>query len=256
MWLRLPKAFEVGVVGTTFERALDRAMGNKQAFEGHVKQFFETLLPIDEASIAGPLQGVVQALGNYDFFRQRHIVPVWEENLEMPLRSTHRASRLGQAIQEAIGVDARKIDFLARQQFGYFGQYATKLSDVGRKEKRTFGAAEVGLFTGTPATQSLDVRWVKKRAAERGALGTKEWKIFRETYLEPYYKAKTDRQREARAKTLRQAAKRLRRKWAQSPPRPEAEEKAAKKRAKELGQSAPSRSVTRTSTFPFPAPTK
>lgn len=69
-----------------------------------------------------------------------------------------RASRFGQALQEAIGVDARKIDFLARQQFGYFGQYATKASDIGRPDKRTFGLAEVGLFTGTPATQSLDVQ--------------------------------------------------------------------------------------------------
>ena len=229
LWLRFPKAFEVGVVGTTFERALDRAMGNKKAFEGHFKQFLETILPVDESALAGPFQGVAQALANYEFFRQRHIVPTWEENLKLDLRNTERSSRLAQTLQKLVGVDARKIDFLTRNQFGYFGQYAAKASDIGRENRRSFGIDDIGLFRGSPATTSQDVAWVKDLASERGATQTKVWRNFKQDYLTPYYEATTNAQRDRLAKRMRQAATRLRREWERTPPRPDAEREAAKK---------------------------
>ena len=230
LWLRFPKAFEVGVVGTTFERALDRAMGNKKAFEGHFKQFLETILPVDESALAGPFQGVAQALANYEFFRQRHIVPTWEENLKLDLRNTERSSRLAQTLQKLVGVDARKIDFLTRNQFGYFGQYAAKASDIGRENRRSFGIDDIGLFRGSPATTSQDVAWVKDLASERGATQTKVWRNFKQDYLTPYYEATTNAQRDRLAKRMRQAATRLRREWERTPPRPDAEREAAKKK--------------------------
>ena len=223
LWLSLPKAFEIGVLGTSTERTLDYALGNKDAFSGHAKQIFETLMPVDEAALVGPFQVFVQAATNYDLFRQKHIVPTWEENLELGLRSTHRASRLGQAIQKVVGVDARKIDYLARGQFGYFGQYATKLSDIGRETRKGFGLEDTGFFKRGAGAQSLDVKWLRMTAAERGAEQSKPWKAFKDEYLSPYYEAQSDEERERLAKDMRTAAKRLRQEWEATPPRPEAE---------------------------------
>lgn len=228
LWFHLPKPFELGMIGSSVERLMDRAAGNEKAFEGHGSQLWHTLLPVDEGALAGPFQGVVQALTNYDLFRQKHIVPIFEENLELGLRKTWRASRLGQLIQEVVGVDARKIDFLARQQFGYFGQYATRLSDIGRPEARTMGMTDTGLFKGAPAAAALDVQWVMNRAKERGALSTKEFRQFRE-HVNRYYDAESRVMKEAAAKALRFQAARLRAKWEANPPRPKAEQKRAKK---------------------------
>lgn len=79
-----------------------------------------------------------------DFFRDRYIIPPYEVGLKTGDRTgTQNASRLGQVLQETIGVDARNIDFFLEEQFGYVGRLATDLSDIGRADRE--GAAEVAL---------------------------------------------------------------------------------------------------------------
>ena len=261
-WLSIPKAFEVGVLATTFERAMDYGLGNEKAFDGHVGAFLRTLLPIDEAAFGGPFQGIFQAVANYDFFRDRPIVPRYEENLALDLRNTHRASRLGQAIQSAIGVDARKIDFVVEQQFGYFGRYATKASDIGREEKRGFGLDTVGLFRGSPATAALDVQKIKEIATERGLVASRgknvdryqtvsavparptehvknpdavRFGVFRKL-LDAYYEAKGPEAKDAAAKILRREAAALRAIWEKTPPKQGAEEKVEITRKRDTGE--------------------
>ncbi|MBI4396814.1 MAG: zeta toxin family protein, partial [Elusimicrobia bacterium] len=160
LWLRIPKSFEIGVLATGVERALDLAMGNKKAFDGYTGSVARSLLPIDEAALTGPFRGIVQVLANYDFFRQKNIIPPDEAKLDLDLRSTDRGSRLGQALQKVIGVDARNIDFLAREMFGYFGEIAVNLSDTGRPEKRGVGLHTTGLVANSPAYNARDVQWV------------------------------------------------------------------------------------------------
>ena len=235
LWLRVPKPFEIGVLATTVERTIDQALGNDQAFEGHVGAFIRTMLPADEAALMGPFQALGQAAANKDFFRDRRPVPKFEEDLALELRSTHRASRLAQAIQEAIGVDARSIDFVLKQQFGYVGRYATSLSDTGRKGKG-LGLQDVGVFATSPGTTSPDVQWVIDMAKERGALRTKEWKNFRKRYMEPIWETEEAERRDLLKGQLRREAKRLRRRWERRPPRPKAEEKVKKRREREGGK--------------------
>jgi hypothetical protein len=254
LWLKVPKPFENGVVSTTIERAVDYAMGNEMAFDGHAGSLARTLMPIDEASFAGPYQAIFQAAANYDFFRDRPIVPRWEENLELELRNYNRASRLGQALQQAIGVDARKIDFVINQQFGYLGRYAADISDAGRKDRHGLTISSTGMVGYSPASVSLDAKKVAKIAEERGLVPSRakivdrlnhvkevrdnagkhpdslRYAVFRK-HLNEYYKAESREERDRLAALVRDEAKLLRTRWEKTPPREEATEKAGKKRA-------------------------
>lgn len=256
LWLKIPKPFENGVLASTFERTLDLSLGNSKAFDGHAGAFLRTLLPIDEASFAGPYQALFQAAANYDFFRDRPIVPRWEENLALELRTYNRASRLGQAIQRAIGVDARKIDFVIEQQFGYLGRYAVDASDTGRKDKHGLTLSSTGVLGSSPASTSIDARWVTDLAEERGLAPSKSkavqrikrvqdvhagdsrnvdaarYGVFRK-HLNEYYKAETSAERDRLSALIRSEATYLRTLWTKNPPKADAEEKAAEKRAKE-----------------------
>ena len=256
LWLKIPKPFENGVLASSFERAVDYGMGNEKAFDGHVGAFLRTLLPVDEASLAGPYQAFVQAMVNYDFFRDRAIVPRWEENLDLDLRSYNRASRLGQALQEAIGVDARKIDFVIQQQFGYLGRYAADLSDIGRKDRHGMTISATGVVSPSPSAHSIDAKWVTDKAEDRGvapshakavekirhvkditATASKNpdalrYGVFRH-HLNQYHKAESNEERDRLAKLVRDEAKYLRERWEKTPPRKDAAEKAGKKRATE-----------------------
>jgi hypothetical protein len=229
LWLALPKPFEMGAAATSIERMLDSAMGNERAFEGHWRSLANSFLPVDEQALFGPLQSAGAAIANYDFFRDRPIVPRHEENLELNLRRTDRASRLGQVLQRAVGVDARKLDFLVESQLGYMGKWATATSDIGRKDRQGFSASSTGVLRSDPVESALDVKWIHDKAVERGALGTKEWKRFQEVKNE-YHKAEGADAREAQGRKVRAAARKLRREWERHPPRPDAEKKLRRKR--------------------------
>lgn len=253
LWLKIPKPFENGVAASSFERGLDYAIGNDKAFDGHVGAFLRTLLPIDEASFMGPFQAFGQAMANYDFFRDRHIVPQWEENVDLELRSYNRASRLGQALQHAIGVDARKIDFMINQQFGYLGRYAADISDIGRKDRHGLTISASGVTGASPSSVSIDAKKVVEIAESRGVvagrskaldkikdirairpgiskdLDSARYAIFKR-HLNEVYKAESREERDRLAAIVRSDAKYLRELWEKKPPRQEATEKAKKKR--------------------------
>lgn len=172
MWLSIPKPFELGVAASGVERMIAWAKGRKNAFDGLGGSIARSTLPFDVGSLAGmPSPGLFEAAANYDFFRDRSIVPKWEEGLDLELRKgAGKASRLGQAIQQAIGVDARKVDFFIESQFGYAGRYAIQASDIGRAgERRPPTALEwIGLGTGTPGYSNPDVQWIMDTAERRG----------------------------------------------------------------------------------------
>jgi hypothetical protein len=153
LWLRIPKSYEMGVMAAGVERLLDKANGNPHAFEGYAGSLARSLLPVDESALSGPFRGLVQAFANHDFLRQKSIVPNYEDKLDLKLRNTASASRLGQALQKAVGVDARKIDFLMREMFGYVGGALTDISDIGRPDKRSkeMFLKQTGLFAPSPA---------------------------------------------------------------------------------------------------------
>jgi hypothetical protein len=212
IWIRIPKSFEIGILSTGVTRAIDKALGNDKALEGYGGSLLRGLFPFDEAALGGPFGGVLQTMANYDFFRQKHIVPTHEEKRDLDLRNMEHASRLAKGMRHFMGVDARKIDFLMRDMFGYAGSTAQALSDVGRKDKKRGLLRQTGIVAQSPAYASRDVQWVFDMAGRRGLENRPEFKMMK-GLLKVYFDSDTNIEKDKAAKELRNMAGMIRDSW-------------------------------------------
>ena len=209
-WLVIPKPFELGLPGAAVDRMLSAATGKKDAFDGYAGSVLKSFLP-DESAIAGPGKIATELMTNYDFFKEKAIVPSYENNLKLSLRDTEAASRAGKVLQKTIGwgdsrMDARKWDHFIQSQFSYFGKTALKLSDIGRDDSRNkFDLSDLGFFKGSPAYNSAVSMDVQKAASEYGLTSSSEYKAFKSA-SEAYFDAKGDKAKDAAAKSLRETA--------------------------------------------------
>lgn len=213
IWLRIPKPFEIGVLASGVERAIDKALGNEKAFEGYSSSLKKAAMPLDEsAMMGGPLKPIIENIVNYDTFRDKSIVPPYEDELALELRDSDKsASRLGQILQDVLNVDARKIDHYIESQFADIGRTATTLSDLGRDDKNIPSARLINLGTGVttaePGYGSPDVQWVLQQAKQVGIRKSPLGSL-----LSAVFDAKTEAARDQASKALRDAAKALREK--------------------------------------------
>lgn len=228
-WLSIPKPYELAIPQMGLDRLLSyKYADNKKAFDGLTEQVFKLLLPFDEGNIAGPYQTVIEGMANYDFFRERNIIPVDEDPLNLAMRHTETASRLGQLLQkfsqlEAIkyipfvrnlaNIDARKWDHFLQRQFSYTGAFALKLSDIGRDDSRhEFDFTDTGLFKRSPAYNAKSVQDMIAYAKEFGLTKTPAYKGFN-GIVGDYFNADTDEQREEIGKQLIDYSKELLGSW-------------------------------------------
>lgn len=160
LWLSIPKPFELGVFASSAERMIDKMwLGDDKAFDGYGGSVARTTIPVDDAALAGGYRPLVEVLANYDFFREKHIIPPNEEGMDLELRGTETASRLGKGLQETVGVDARLIDHLLKSGGGYFGDFAVITSDLGRDDTRNpMDLTTTGLFRHDPVYGSKSVQ--------------------------------------------------------------------------------------------------
>jgi len=209
-WLRIPKPFELGMLATGVEYAVDRAYGNENAFDGYAKELALSLLPMDESSIfGGGWRGVAEVAVNRDLFRDKPIVPSYEADLNLDRREgAKHASRLGQLIGFSIGRDPRDIDHLIRYFGTDFGDMVMTLSDVWRDDKTIPTSKPLnlvtGLFTDVPAYGAIDVQKVLDEARGVGIRG------LLKDELETFFEAKSNLERDKAAQALRAAATEIR----------------------------------------------
>jgi len=211
VWLRIPKPFELGVLATGVEYAIDQQLGNPSAGDGYFNDLAKSMMPVDETAIlGGGYKALVENWVNYDAFKGKHLIPPFEEGMRLDKREgAKRASRLGQLIGYSINVDPRKVDHLIDSLSGDFGDAAMTLSDIGREDKviplsKPLNYA-TGLFTDTPAYSAVDVQYVLDHARGVGVRG-----ILKDE-IDEFFAAKTAKERAAKAKALRTAATALRR---------------------------------------------
>jgi hypothetical protein len=178
-WASIPKAYEMGLLSAGIDRGLSLAYGNKKAFDGAAGSAAKSLIPLDEAAIAGPFKALVEDLANYDFFRQHHIVPSYEEGLDLALRKTDRASRIGQALSKVFGWDPRMIDHTIKTTTSYPGNYALKLSNIGREGGEHFSTSDLGFFKDSPLYNAKSVQEMMDVAERYGLTRTKEITEFK-----------------------------------------------------------------------------
>ncbi len=228
-WLSIPKPYELAIPLMGVDRLLSyKYADNKKAFDGLAPQVLKLILPFDEGNIAGPYQTVIEGMANYDFFRERNIIPIDEDALNLAMRHTETASRLGQLLQrfsqiEAIkyipfvqnlaDIDARKWDHFLQRQFSYTGAFALKLSDIGRDDSRhKFDFTDTGLFKRSPAYNSKSVQDMIAYAKEFGLTRVPAYKAFN-GIVGDYFNADTDEQREEIGNQLIDYSKELLKTW-------------------------------------------
>jgi hypothetical protein len=131
-WLAVPKPFELSLFGSALNRGMSYAEGNKKAFDGFAGTTYKSLMPIEGTDIAGPWQKMYEVSANYDFFRRKEIIPRSQSALDMSLRDTESASRIGKVIGDLMKADPRMVDHYIKGQFSYFGKAALELSNMGR----------------------------------------------------------------------------------------------------------------------------
>jgi hypothetical protein len=213
-WLSIPKPYELAIPQMGIDRLLSyKYANNKDAFQGFGGEVMKLLLPVDEGNIAGPYQTVIEGMANYDFFRERNIIPVDEDPLNLAMRHTETASRLGQLLQKFTSIDGRKWDHFLQRQFSYTGAFALKLSDIGRDDSRhEFDFTDTGLFKRSPAYNSVSVQNMIGYAKEFGLTKTPAYKAFN-GIVGDYFNADTDEQREEIGKRLIDYSKELYNTW-------------------------------------------
>lgn len=212
-WLSIPKPYELALPAAGIDRLLSYSKGYEKAFDGYDESIRKLLLPVDEGNLAGPYQGIIEGLTNYDFFREKNIVPPNEDPLNLALRHTETASRIGQLIQNIAGIDGRKVDHFIKRQFSYTGSIAIKLSDIGKEDSRhEFDLTDTGFFKRTPAYSSKSVQEMISYAKEWGLNRTPAYKGFNEI-VGKYFNAETGEDREKIAEEMIEYAKELLKLW-------------------------------------------
>lgn len=209
LWLSIPKPYELSLPGAAIDRALSYSLkGNKKAFDGYTGTVLKSLWPFDTGTIAGPYGTVIENLTNYDFFRDKRIIPEYENNLDLALRHTEVASNIGKIMQEVFQIDARKIDHFIKGQFGYVGNFALKLSDGGNK----FGMSDLGLFKESPAFNSPVVQELIDYAERFGLSQSTEYKDFKELNSKRF-DLKSDAEKQKSAEEIISKAKEILADW-------------------------------------------
>jgi len=170
LWISIPKAFEIGVMASGIERIMSKFVFDQDsAMDGYAASVGRSLMPVDDAAVAGGYRPIVEILTNHDFFRDKYIIPPDELKLNLEYRNTDKASRIGKLFQGMIGVDGRQIDYFVKSSGSYYGDFALRISDIGRGDSRyTFSMAQTGFFKNDPVYESKDVQWVYKFAEENG----------------------------------------------------------------------------------------
>ncbi|MGC3945366.1 MAG: hypothetical protein QM762_12770 [Chryseolinea sp.] len=209
MWITIPKPFEIGVLSTGAERVLSKyAFDQKGAMDGYYSSIARSIWPVDDAAIAGPFRSLVEVTANYDFFRDQHIIPPDQVGLKLENRDTSKASRLGQALQAVTGTDARMMDHLVKSSASYFGDFAVRLSDLGREDSRNkFSWANIGLLRNDPLYDSKDVQWVLTFVKENGIHWSDPLYQEMNQMISTYYETGDKQERSEIAKSVREFAR-------------------------------------------------
>jgi hypothetical protein len=220
-WLSIPKPYELGMLAAGVDRGLSAGYGyNINAFEGYAGDVFKAISPVDQSTLFGPAEPIIETISNYDEFRDKHIISPEEDELNLALRHTETASWLSQQIQKVAQIDARKIDFLIRSQFSYVGNEGLKLTDKAAKlagadiqtNRNDFDLTDLGIFKRTPAYNAPVVQDMMEFAKEWRLDRSREYKEFKNLAAK-YFDTDDDSKKEEYSKQMIDLAQNLLDTW-------------------------------------------
>lgn len=212
-FVAIPKPFELGVMASGADRLMDMYYGNEWAFEGYAGSIARAFIPFEESILAGPYKTMLEVNLNQDIWRDKMIIPYTEEKLKLSKRKYKaNGSRLSQAISGE-SMDPRKVDYFIQNTMSYFGDFALKLSDIGREDNRNqFSVADLPYFKRASAYSAPNVQWIMKTGKEEGWENTSEYRDF-SRYLSFSMTISDPKERNKVRKNLLKIAEQIRENW-------------------------------------------
>jgi hypothetical protein len=138
--IMFPKGQVQAMVSAMWEAYADKHNGNIGTWAKAMVDGGVIPTPIAHPMSILPFHGFQEAVSNYSWFYDKHIIPPDQEGLALDLRHVDGASRVSQFISQAAKkagweVDPRKIDHVLANDLGTAGIDAEQLSNLGSKEK-------------------------------------------------------------------------------------------------------------------------
>ena len=141
MWFTIPKPFELGITGTAFERlasVLKDGDDFDKAFQGYAGSLYRAAMPFSPEFGLGAFKPIFDTYANYSSFYGSTIISSDENDVAVNMREgTQKASNLGKAMRYIMSaggfgpdVDPRKIDYVIKNWFSYFGDIAMATSNI------------------------------------------------------------------------------------------------------------------------------
>ena len=158
-------------------------MGRKNAWEKFDKSLVRGLMPIDpDALLGGPFKPFAEVMTNYDFLRDKRIIPAYEEGMRVEFRKlAQNSSAMGRVIADISNAifdanwDPRFVDKTISGTLFTPGVWAMRTSDLAEgaitgdsgKTKRAVNGlinSVTGLFVDSPGSASQDVNYILDQA--------------------------------------------------------------------------------------------
>jgi len=233
-WIAIPKGFEVGVVGSMFQRAFDYFLiGDKDAFKNSTLQNALTaMMPFDENSFLSTLSGLIIAIGKKDQFRQKYVVNPRDLQKDIRERNNEQASEFGKHLMEASGwvnskvgpekinkpfIDPKVADALIKSYTTYFGgaflkTYESVFGDKKKDSYYNWDWSTTGWFRRQEIYGSIDVQWVIKRMHEMELFWSDEYQDLNGT-IQQYFAAPTPQAKRKVGVVVLKKAEYVRKQW-------------------------------------------
>lgn len=221
-WITIPKPFDIAMLTSTAEFALDNALGNKYAADrlggkgGLVYRWVNALAPINyEGSIIQPMLDIY---ANRDAFTGHPIVSPFEEYKALGLRKgTARASFIGKAISNFVSltpfenlneVDPRYVDHVIKKSFGTIGNFVVEAGKNDPEIANSMMRMTLGVMASQPASDAVSVNRLLEKARQYGMTNRRDLLTF-DADLRRSYELRGTPQYDEYARQLRERARRL-----------------------------------------------
>lgn len=225
-WINVPVGSEGVFIHAFADRMYSYLMnGNKEAFKGYVGNVIYEMSPVAGVPLTALGKPQLEAIVNYDMFRERNIVPYYDVKKSLGEREPSKgASRFGNLVQKVVGntvigetrigkalFSAQGWDHQVRGMFGNAGSLMLQATDYGREVggKPLTWATVFRAKSETPVYGTKDVEFVMSYATNYG-ISTQNRKLrVLQTSINKYFEAVDPADKQAAADRVREVAARL-----------------------------------------------
>jgi hypothetical protein len=210
--IMIPKGQTQAMAAALWEALIDRHNGDISTYAHALGESGLVPRPLVNPESLLPFQGVREAISNYSWFYDKHIIPPDQEGLALDLRHVDGASNLSRFLSTAARkagweLDPRKIDHVLTNDLGSSAIDAETLSNLGSAGKplASVGLAGYADVRLPPGYTSVSVQDAMKGAARYQDTSSPQYRAVQEP-LSRSYRATTVEERNRLVDQARAAA--------------------------------------------------